>query len=130
MTTPIFLTLEDVLEIHALQIRIFGGAEGLRDPGLLESAVAQAQASSGGVFLHDGLHAMAAAYLFHLVQNHPFIDGNKRVGLHAALAFLVANGVEIPTPAPEVYELTLEVASSKVSKEEVATRLRVLFVAR
>ena len=75
-----FLTLDDVLESHREQIRVYGGSEGLRDLGLLESAIAQPPAGFGGVPLHRDLYEMAAAYLFHLVQNHPFIDGNKRVG--------------------------------------------------
>ncbi len=75
-----FLTLEDVLEIHALQLARYGGADGLRDPGLLESALAQPQASFGGDFVHESLFAMAAAYLFHIVSNHAFVDGNKRTG--------------------------------------------------
>ena len=84
---PDFLDIEDVLELHALQLARYGGADGVRDRGLLESAVAQPQATFDGAFVHDGLFAMAAAYLFHIVQNHPFIDGNKRAGAAAAGGF-------------------------------------------
>lgn len=81
---PLFLEVDDVLEIHATQLDVYGGGAGLRDQGLLESAVAQPRASFGGDFAHEGLFAMAAAYLFHIVKNHPFVDGNKRTGLLSA----------------------------------------------
>ncbi len=93
--TPQFLIVEDVLEIHEMQLERYGGGDGLRDQGLLESAVAQPQATFGGEFVHDGLLSMAAAYLFHIVSNHPFLDGNKRAGLLAALVFLDLNGIAI-----------------------------------
>jgi death on curing protein len=82
---PEFLDIEDIIEIHATQLEVYGGSAGLRDLGLLESAVAQPQASFGGEFVHGGLFAMAAAYLFHIVSNHPFVDGNKRAGVLAAV---------------------------------------------
>ena len=75
--------MEDVIELHAMQLQIYGGSAGLRDRGLLESAVAQPQATFGGELAHPGLFEMAAAYLFHLVRNHRFVDGNKRAGLTA-----------------------------------------------
>ena len=78
---PLFLDVEDVIELHATQLEIYGGASGLLDRGLLESAVAQPQSSFDGTFAHDGLFAMAAAYLFHIVSNHAFMDGNKRAGM-------------------------------------------------
>jgi death-on-curing protein len=95
---PDFLSLEDVLCLHADQVRLFGGHEGVRDLGLLESAIAQPQAMFGGEYLHHDIFEMAAAYVFHLVQNHPFCDGNKRTGVVAALVFLDFNGVEIDAP--------------------------------
>jgi death-on-curing protein len=75
-----FLGVEEVIGIHARQLSEFGGGEGIRDQGLLASAIAQPEASFAGEYLHQDLYEMAAAYLFHLVQNHPFVDGNKRVG--------------------------------------------------
>jgi len=90
-----FLSVEDVLELHANQVDLYGGEHGVRDMGLLESAAAQAQAGFGGEYLHTGIFEMASAYLFHIVQNHPFIDGNKRAGAVAALVFLDINHVEI-----------------------------------
>jgi death on curing protein len=76
--TPRFLDLVEVLEIHQSRIDRYGGSPGVRDLGLLQSAVAQSSAGFGGEFLHSDLYEMAAAYLFHVARNHPFIDGNKR----------------------------------------------------
>ena len=81
------LDVEDVLELHATQLEIYGGSPGLRDRGLLESAVAQPQTSLAGELAHGGLFAMAAAYLFHIVSNHAFVDGNKRAGVLSAGSF-------------------------------------------
>ncbi len=122
--TPEFLTVEDVVEIHALQLERFGGSAGVRDQGLLESAVAQPQMTVGGEFVHADLFAMAAAYLFHLVQGHAFVDGNKRVGLLAALVFLDINGISIERDSETLYELTLAVAAGSADKEEVTGVLR------
>jgi len=74
-------------------IKTYGGSEGLRDAGLLHSAIAVPQASFGGNYLHAGLFEMAAAYLYHIVQNHPFVDGNKRTGAAAAIVFLAMNDI-------------------------------------
>jgi death-on-curing protein len=87
VTDPVFLDVEDVLLIHEEQLAKYGGAEGLRDAGLLESAVAMPSATAGGELAHDDLFAMAAAYAFHIAQNQPFVDGNKRTGLLAAIVF-------------------------------------------
>jgi len=113
---PLFLTLDEVLEIHAQQIEIYGGAEGIRDPAGLESAVAIPAATFGGELLHSSIPAMAAAYLFHLCQNHPFVDGNKRSGANAAITFLLMNDWEPEFTADELAGLVLEVASGTVSK--------------
>ena len=75
---PTFLTFDEILEIQEDQIRRYGGVGGVSDGKLLSSAIAQPQATFGGVFLHSNLFAMAAAYLFHICQNHCFVDGNKR----------------------------------------------------
>jgi death-on-curing protein len=75
---PLFLDIDRVLRTHRSLIERYGGAEGIRDVGLLHSAIAMPQASFGGEFLHKNLFEMAAAYLYHIVQNHPFVDGNKR----------------------------------------------------
>lgn len=120
---PVFVDVEDVIEIHATQLEVHGGAPGLRDRGLLESAVAQPQASFGGELAHPGLFAMAAAYLFHIVSNHPFVDGNKRTGLLVALVFLDLNGITVDHPSEALYELTMSVAEGRLQKAAVAGEL-------
>ncbi len=80
----VFLTLDEVIALHADQIERYGGRPGIRDLGLLQSALGTPSATFEERFLHEGLHEMAAAHLFHIVRNHPFVDGNKRVGLTRA----------------------------------------------
>jgi len=123
--TPVFLTVEEALEIHADQLERYGGSPGLRDLGLLESALAMPTATFGGVLLHPTLAEMAAAYLFHITANHPFVDGNKRVGLMAALVFLGLNGLRLGAGSTALVELCLGVAEGKLSKAVVA-----VFIAR
>lgn len=110
---PLFLSLDEVLEIHHQQVERYGGSLGLRDAAGLESAVATPQATFGGEFLHTSIPAMAAAYLFHLCQNHPFVDGNKRAGANAAITFLFLNNWEPTLAEEELVELVLAVASSR-----------------
>ncbi len=119
----LFLDVEDVLELHATQLGVYGGAAGLRDRGLLESAVAQPMASFGGEFTHQGLFAMAAAYLFHIGSNHPFLDGNKRAGMLSAVVFLDVNGISLNHPSEALYELTMGVAESRIDKPAIAAEL-------
>ncbi|HEY1219500.1 MAG: type II toxin-antitoxin system death-on-curing family toxin [Bryobacteraceae bacterium] len=116
---PEFLSLDEVLEIHEQQIDRYGGTQGLRDADGLESAVATPQATFGGEFLHTSIPAMAAAYLFHLSQNHPFLDGNKRAGANAAIAFLLMNGWEPDFGEEELVDLVLAVASGRLAKAEL-----------
>lgn len=113
---PVFLSLDEVLEIHQQQIEQYGGCAGLRDVGGLESAVATPQATFGGAFLHSSIPAMAAAYLFHLCQNHPFLDGNKRVGANAAITFLFMNDWIPDFDPDELVDLVLSVASGQLNK--------------
>ncbi len=121
--TPEFLTHEDILEIHALQLDRYGGGDGIRDRGLLESAAAQPMATFDGEFVHDGLFEMAAAYLFHIVSNHPFIDGNKRTGLLSALVFLDLNGIIIDGETETLYDLTMAVAEGRADKAKITETL-------
>ncbi len=121
---PLFLELDHVLRTHLSLIERYGGEEGLRDIGLLQSAIAQPQASFGGELLHLDLFEMAAAYLFHLVQNHPFIDGNKRTGSAAAIIFLKLNSVEIEADEDALVDLTLRVASGQAGKPDIAAFFR------
>ena len=119
-----FLSVDDVLAIQENTIAHEGGLAGVRDPGLLESAVLMPQQQFGGQYLHDGLAAMAAAYLFHIAQNHAFHDGNKHAAALAALVFLDANGVEsLPEPDP-LEEMTMRVAASVSGKEELTEWMR------
>ena len=113
---PVFLSLDEVLEIHEQQIERYGGSSGLRDAAGLESAVAMPQATFGGQFLHTSIPAMAAAYLFHLCQNHAFIDGNKRVGANAAITFLLINNWEPTFDEEELADLVLSVDSGELGK--------------
>jgi death-on-curing protein len=119
----VFLDVDDVIELHAAQLDVFGGGAGLRDRGLLESAIAQPQASFGDQYAHDGLFSMAAAYLFHIVSNHAFVDGNKRVGLLSALVFLDLNGITVARPSDDLYALTLGVAEGRLAKPAIAAEL-------
>jgi death-on-curing protein len=119
-----FLSLRDVLFAHADQIARYGGDPGVRDLGLLESAIAQPQATFGAAFLHDFPFEMAAAYLFHIVQNHPFVDGNKRSGVVAAVLFLELNNIGIVAPVGSIYTLTIAVANGLADKREIADFFR------
>jgi death-on-curing protein len=121
---PLFLTLSEVIAIHRDQIERYGGSLGVRDLGLLQSAVAMPAAAFGGQYLHGDLCEMAAAYLFHIVQNHPFIDGNKRVGAVAADVFLAMNDVELTAGQDDYAELVLSVARGETSKSAVAEYFR------
>jgi len=119
-----FLTLDEVLSLHADQIAHYGGSVVVRDVGLLESALAMPAATFGGELVHTSLDEQAAAYLFHLVKNHPFVDGNKRTGLVAMLVFLGLNGRRLEAPADELTNLVLGVAEGRVTKAEVAVFVR------
>lgn len=124
MAEPTFLSLGEVLEIHQDQIRRYGGHSGIRDLDLLKSALAMPQAGIGDQFFHEHILEMAAAYLYHIVNNHPFTDGNKRTGVVAALVFLALNGVEIDAKVAEFEHLVREVAAGKVKKNGIAEFLR------
>lgn len=121
---PLFLTIDDVIALHTDLIRRFGGDTGLRDPGLLESAIAQPRMTAFGSLLHEDRAAQAAAYLFHLVANHPFLDGNKRIGLHACQVFLAINRTEILGDWPAWLDITMAVARSEAGKPAVIAFVR------
>ena len=112
------LTVEIVREIHAEAIARFGGLDGVRETALLESAVAAPQASIGGRSPYKDLAEVAAAHLFYLCRNHPFIDGNKRAALGACIVFLRLNGIEANPDGPEWADLVLAVAASAVDRHE------------
>lgn len=119
-----FLSVEDVLQLQQDTIEREGGGRGVRDLGLLNAAIMMPRQTFGGVYLHPDLAAMAAAYLFHIANNHPFVDGNKRAAAMSALVFLDGNGVrDLPDPV-ELEEKTLVVASGELSKEHLTQWFR------
>ena len=122
----VHLTPDLVLEIHAEALAQFGGSDGVREVALLESAIAAPQASFGGQSPYADEIEIAAAYLFYLCRNHPFIDGNKRAALGAALVFLRLNGIQTPPDSEEWEILTLDVAASRIDRDETTARLRKL----
>ncbi len=124
MQTPEFLETSDVLTIHQILVEQFGGMLGVRDEGLLESALSQPKATFFGALLHPTIHEQAAAYLFHIAKNHPFIDGNKRTAYGAMEAFLRLNRYNLTLTNDEAYDLVMRVAQGQMSKEEIAVFLQ------
>ncbi|NGX33075.1 MAG: Toxin Doc [Candidatus Anoxychlamydiales bacterium] len=115
-----FLSFEQILKIHKNQIINYGGILSIRDKNLLKSAIAQPRITFKGKFLHENIFQMAAAYLFHIVNNHPFIDGNKRTGFVVAYIFLKINKIEINISNESVEKMVLKIAQGKVKKHEIA----------
>ncbi len=124
MKKILFLTLAEVIEIHNDQMQKYGGHAGIRDINLLSSAVAMPYASFSGKFLHEDIYEMAAAYAFHIAQNHPFIDGNKRTALASALVFLEMNGISISDSTGKLYDAMIEIGTGKMSIKEFAAVLK------
>jgi len=118
------LTVEMVCEIHAEAIAKFGGSEGIREKALLESAVAAPRASVGGQSPYADIAEVAAAYLYYLARNHPFVDGNKRTALGACIVFLRLNGIEPRADGSAWEQLTVAVAEGALDRDETTTRLR------
>lgn len=123
MLPPEFVLNADVLDIHQRQIERFGGMSGIRDSGLLESALAQPQATFFGEFLHPTIPDQAAAYLYHLAKNHPFVDGNKRTAFATMIAFLTINGYDLNLSQNKAYALVMRVAQGEMTKEELSAFL-------
>ncbi len=123
MSDPVFLDVDDVLLIHEEQLAKYGGSGGVRDIGLLESAVAMPRATAGGELVHPDLFSMAAAYAFHLAQNQPFLDGNKRTGLLAAIVFLDLNGIAVADPEGRLYDAMIAIAERRMDKPALASLL-------
>jgi death-on-curing protein len=122
-----FLTLSEVLHLHELALARHGGQAGIRDQGLLESAVAQPEATMFGTLLHSDLWEQAAAYAFHIAENQPFVDGNKRAAVAAALTFLRLNGCDLQTDSDlRLYRTMIAVANHQAGKPEIAAVLRQL----
>ena len=121
MPTPNFVSKSMVLSIHARQIERFGGTPGVRDEGLLKSALAQPQATFGGQFLHPTISEQAAAYLYHIAMNHPFIDASKRTAFAVMDTFLRLNGCALSLTDDRAYDLVMRVARGTMTKEELST---------
>lgn len=123
------LTVAIVREIHSVAIARFGGKDGVRDAALLESAVAAPRAGYGKKPVYTDVAEIAAAYLFYLCRNHPFIDGNKRAALGACIVFLRLNGIDPKPDAPEWEQLTMAVAASVLDRDETTAWFRKLLPA-
>ncbi len=126
MIEPEFLTFENILYIHETQMERYGGLVGIRDNSLLESAIAIPEATFESNYLHSFPFQMAAAYAFHIAQNQPFLDGNKRTGLLSALVFLDLNGYTIANPSTKLEKAMLSIAEGKMTKGELATLFETL----
>ncbi|MFB2836006.1 type II toxin-antitoxin system death-on-curing family toxin [Floridanema evergladense] len=124
MLTPKFLSFSEIEEIHTDIISSFGGSFGIRDEGLLESALAQPEATFGGEFLHSTIYEQAAAYLYHISMNHPFIDGNKRTAFAVMDTFLRVNNYYLNLTNEQAYNLVLQVVQGEISKSELANYLQ------
>lgn len=121
---PDFLTMDDVLDLHADQIRHYGGDLGIRDRGLVEAAVAMPKQSFSGEYLHRDLFEMAAAYAFHIAESQAFVDGNKRTGLAAASVFLALNGYRLTDPDELLYEAMIAIGTRQLTKDGLADVIR------
>lgn len=119
-----FLPEAIAIAIHDDQVRLYGGMYGVRDAAALDAALHMPQAQFGGEFLHTTILAMAAAYGFHLCQNHPFIDGNKRTAGMVMFTFLQFNGFELTATETDYYSTMMAVASGQMDKEQLASWLQ------
>lgn len=124
LTRITFLSLAEAIAIHNDQIERYGGQPGIRDLGLLQSALAMPRASAEGEWLHADIYEMAAAYVFHICQDHPFVDGNKRAALACGLVFLELNGVSVLDPTGRLYHAMQSVAAGRLSKNALARVFR------
>ncbi len=124
MTNITFLTLQDILFIHSFLVERYGGEHGVRDSSLLSSALHMPSAGIGGEYFHADIFEMAAAYLFHLAMNHPFVDGNKRTAAIAAMSFLEMNGYRVDIRESGLADMTLAVIAGKVDKPLLADVFR------
>jgi death-on-curing protein len=122
MTEPVFLSREAVDLIHEASLRAFGGADGVRDENALESALAQPMQEY--FYRQSDLYQIAAAYAFHIAENQPYIDGNKRTGLLSALNFLAQNGILSDQPVDEFYDAMIGIAEKRLDKTGLAEIFR------
>jgi death-on-curing protein len=122
VSAPVFLTLDEVLQIHRRSLAEHGGIEGTREPGLVESALASAE--NNYHYGRGDLFDIAASYAFHLAESQAFLDGNKRTAVVSALVFLARNGVYAHPPKWGLYLAMIEIAEKKLSKSELAAIFR------
>lgn len=111
------LSKNQVTALHSALIREFGGIDGIRDEGLLESALAAPFQTFGGEPVYPSLQTKAAQLGFGLIRNHPFVDGNKRIGAHTMLVFLAVNGIELRYEQQELIDIVLSVAAGQIDRQ-------------
>lgn len=128
MIDPRFLSVEEVLSLHADQLELYGGSAGIRDRGALESAVETPRVTFDGELLHDSVFVIAAAYAFHIAESQAFVDGNKRAALNAALVFLLLNGWVVPDPDGKLYDAMIAISARAMNKSELAEMIEQLAV--
>ena len=117
------LSKNQVTALHSALIREFGGIDGIRDEGLLESALAAPFQTFGGEPVYPSLQAKAAQLGFGLIRNHPFVDGNKRIGAHTMLVFLAVNGIELRYEQQELIDIVLSVAAGQIDRQGLLQRI-------
>lgn len=115
----LYLSLEEILLLQKMELNRFGGSHGIRDKRLLISAIGQAELVLFDEPVYKHAYEIAAVYVYHIIKNHPFIDGNKRVGILVAITFLRINGLNVQTNNKELYNLAIDIASSKIDKQTV-----------
>ncbi len=115
----VYLTLEQIILIHEDQIDRYGGSHGIRDLALIESAVFRPQTTFSGLDLYPSVFEKASALLYSLVNNHAFIDGNKRTGTVSMIIFLAQNGFELTVSQNELEKFILEIITKKIGIEEI-----------
>ncbi len=120
----LYLTVDEVLELHTYLVKRSGGSFGSRDIGALESALAQPQMAFGGKELYPTLEEKAAALAFSLIKNHAFVDGNKRIGHYALETFLMMNGYEVVAPRDEQEQIILALAAGEMQRDEFTDWVR------
>lgn len=118
--SPLFLELDQITHMHQSLIETYGGSDGIRDMGLLQSALSTPKAMYAEQFLHESLFEMAAAYLFHIVKNHPFVDGNKRTASASAIVFLALNDITIENDETGLVDIILSTIANESGKPEIA----------
>lgn len=124
MKNIIFISVDQVIKFNKKQIVTFGGTFGIRDKNLLEAAVHMPKMTYQGNFLYTDSYYMAAAYMFHIIKNHPFVDGNKRTGAVTSLVFSIVNGLNIKLTQEDLFDLAIKTAISEYDIEQIVYILK------